>query len=322
MGVTDTIREMRRSFDASSMLMKIIWINIGVFVLLRLSAIVCMFAGNPDFLNTIMAYVQLPSSPAVLLTRPWTVVTYMFAQYDVFHILFNLLWLYWFGTLFMMVANSRQLFALYVLGGLGGALLFLLCYAVMPIFAFHSAMLIGSSASVIAIVTATAILMPDFRMHLLFIGSISLKWIAIATIGLVLIGVTGSNAGGEIAHIGGVAVGAIYALRMKRGHDITRPFNQSFDRMANLWNRFASTIWGSLTTKRTPTQHSGEAASRNASGRTSYASSTSSASAGPKCTDNDREVLDSILDKIKKSGYSALTPEERQRLFDVSRKIK
>ncbi len=320
MGVTDTIREMRRSFDASSMLMKIIWINIGVFVLLRLSAIVCMFAGNPDFLNTIMAYVQLPSSPAVLLTRPWTVVTYMFAQYDVFHILFNLLWLYWFGTLFMMVANSRQLFALYILGGLGGALLFLLCYAVMPVFAFHSAMLIGSSASVIAIVTATAILMPDFRMHLLFIGSISLKWIAIATIGLVLIGVTGSNAGGEIAHIGGVAVGAIYALRMKRGHDITQPFNQSFDRMANLWNRFASTIWGSLTTKRSSGQQSGQSNRQSTSGRPPY--TTSASSAGPKCTDNDREVLDSILDKIKKSGYSALTPEERQRLFDVSRKIK
>lgn len=175
MGVTDTIRQMRRSFDGSTMLMKIIWINIGIFILLRVAAIVCMFAGCPDFINTIMSYVQLPSNPATLATRPWTIVTYMFAQYDVLHILFNLLWLYWFGTLFMMVATQRQLFALYILGGLGGALLFLVSYAVMPVFAFHNAMLIGSSASVIAIVTATAILMPDFRMHLLFIGSISLK---------------------------------------------------------------------------------------------------------------------------------------------------
>lgn len=318
MGVTDTFRKMRRSFDGSTMLMKIIWVNIGVFVLLRLAAIVCMFAGYPYFINTILAYIQLPSSPAILLTRPWTVITYMFAQYDLMHILFNMLWFYWFGTLFMMVANSRQLFALYMLGGLGGAALFLISYAIMPVFAFHSAMLIGSSAAVIAIVTATAILMPDFRMHLLLIGSISLKWIAIATIVLVLIGVTGSNAGGEIAHIGGVAVGALYALRMKRGQDITRPFNRGFDRMANIWNRFASTVWGSFTRKSSqPRQPKRPNSNASFTGH-----SASATNRRPSCDDNDREILDIILDKIKKSGYSALTPEERQRLFDVSRKIK
>lgn len=310
MGVIDTLRRMHRSFDASSMLMKIIWVNIGVFVLLRLAAIVCMFAGVPDMINGILAYIELPSNLARFLTRPWTLVTYMFAQYDVLHILFNLLWLYWFGSLFMMVATKRQLFALYVLGGLGGAALFMLSYAVLPVFAYREGLLIGSSASVIAIVTATAILMPDFRMHLLFIGSISLKWIAIATILLVLIGVTGSNAGGEIAHIGGVAAGAIYALRMKRGHDITRPFNRAFDRIANLWNRFASTVWGTFT-------HNSAKKSPSAT-----AAGAPRTAAGAAFSSDDRDALDAILDKIKKSGYSALTPSERQRLFDVSRKIK
>lgn len=247
MGFTDTLGRMRRSFDGSTMLMKIIWVNIAVFVLLRLAAIVCVFSGAPEFLDTIMSRVQLPSSPLTLASRPWTLITYMFAQYDLMHIIFNMLWLYWFGTLFMMVATQRQLFALYLLGGLGGAALFMAGYAALPALAWHSGVLIGSSAAVIAIVTATAILMPDFRMHLLFLGSVSLKWIAIATIGLVLIGVTGSNAGGEIAHIGGVIVGAVYAVRLRRGHDITRPFNLAFDRIANLWNRFAATVWGTFT---------------------------------------------------------------------------
>lgn len=304
MGVTDTFRQMGRSFGSSTMLMKIIWVNIAVFVLLRLAAIVCVLSGTPEFLDTIMAWVKLPSNPVVLATRPWTILSYMFAQYDLMHIIFNMLWLYWFGTLFMLVATQRQLLALYLLGGLGGAALFMAFYAVLPA---HEGVLIGSSASVIAIVTATSILMPDFRMHLLFLGSVSLKWIAIATIFLVLIGVTGSNAGGEMAHIGGVAVGAIYALRLKRGHDITRPFNTAFHRFANLWNRFASTIRGSSTPSRKASdRHSG----------------TRQASSAPSCASDDREILDSILDKIKKSGYSALTPEERQRLFDVSKKIK
>lgn len=319
MGLTDTVRRMWRSFDASSTLMKIIWVNIAVFVLLRLAAIICVFAGNPAFLITIMSYVQLPSSLPSLLTHPWTLVTYMFAQYDVLHILFNLLWLYWFGTLFMMVATRRQLFALYLLGGLGGAALFLLSYALLPAFAYRSAMLIGSSASVIAIVTATAILMPDFRMHLLLIGPISLKWIAIATIVLVLIGVTGNNAGGEIAHIGGIAVGAIYGLRMKRGHDITRPLNNAFDHIANLWRGLVCSVSGMFSSSRIPKtkidpQHT---ATSTDSGRRQAA-----AAERPNCSKADRETLDNILDKIKKSGYSALTPEERQRLFDVSRKIK
>lgn len=312
MAATDILKQMRRAFDGSTMLMKIIWVNIGVFLLLRLAAIGCMFGGNPEFINTILDFIQLPSNLGLLLTRPWTLLTYMFAQYDVLHILFNLLWLYWFGTLFMMVATPRQMLALYLLGGLGGAALFLLCYATLPVFAYHSAMLIGSSAAVIAIVTATAILMPDFRMHLLFLGAISLKWIAIATIVLVLIGVTGSNAGGEIAHIGGVAVGALYGVRMKRGTDITRPFNRCFDHIANLWNSIAAFFVRSRRSQTSQTRQTGPTSPTDKTGKPGT----------PNCSRDDREALDAILDKIKKSGYSALTPQERQRLFDVSRKIK
>lgn len=303
MAVSDTLRQLRRSFSTSTMLMKIIWVNIGVFVVLRLTAIGGIFSGNPDFINAVLGYVQLPSSPGVLLTRPWTLLTYMFAQYDLMHIVFNLLWFYWFGTLFRMVSTPRQMLALYIYGGLGGAVMFLLAYNLIPTFAYTHGWLIGSSASVIAIVTATAILMPDFRMHLLFIGSVSLKWIAIATIGLVLIGVTGSNAGGEFAHIGGVIVGAWYGLMMKRGQDITRPLNRLFDMFVNGWH--------SITSIRL----------RNKTPESSYKYQSSSASS-PSIDDDDRAQLDEILDKIKKSGYAALTPEERKRLFDVSRRMK
>lgn len=102
MADSGVIDQMRRGFTSATMLMKIIWVNIGVFVVLRLIAIVCMFGGDVDFINTVMKWVQLPSSLPTLATRPWTVLSYMFAQYDVLHILFNMLWFYWFGTLFHM----------------------------------------------------------------------------------------------------------------------------------------------------------------------------------------------------------------------------
>ena len=120
-------------------------------------------------------------------------------------------------------------------------------------------------------------------MHLLLIGSVSVKWIAIVTIVLVLIGVTGSNAGGEIAHIGGVIAGVCYALWVKKGYNLTL--------------RFAR-------------RHSGTASRQADSGHRSG------------LTPDERAQLDAILDKIKKSGYSSLTASERDRLFSVSRKIK
>lgn len=309
MAVMGIIDDMRRGFTQSTMLMKLVWINIAVFVLLRITAIVCMFAGSPDFIHEVMKQVQLPSHLPTLATRPWTVLTYMFAQYDVLHILFNMIWFYWFGIMFRMVCTPRQMLALYIYGGLGGAAAFLLAYNLLPAFAYTNGWLIGSSASVIAIVTATAILMPDLRMNLLLIGSVSLKWIAVATIGLVLIGVTGNNAGGEFAHIGGVIVGAWYGLRMKRGHDITAPLNRLIDMIVNDWRSIVSMKVSNRASSFS--QHTRHADTSNASRPSS-----------PSISEDDREQLDEILDKIKKSGYAALTPDERRRLFDVSRRMK
>lgn len=280
----EAIDRLRTGFRQSSTLMKIVWVNVAVFVLLRLIAIVFVFSGRPDYIDMMLAQVELPSSPAVFLTRPWTLVNYMFAQYDLLHVVFNMLWLYWFGTMFTMTASSRRLLTLYLCGGLAGAVLFMLGYMVLPMFHSSYGSLIGSSASVIAVVTAVAILMPRFKMHLLLIGSVSVKWIAIVTIVLVLVGVTGSNAGGEIAHIGGVIAGVLYGLWIKRGHEF------SFRRPA--WRRAPADAPA-------PSQ-----------------SSDSGLSA------DERAQLDAILDKIKKSGYTSLTPSERERLFSVSRKIK
>lgn len=290
------IDEMRSGFSRSTMLMKIVWINIAVFVLLRLIAIFGMFSASDGFITFVLNLVEMPSKPAILATRPWTPLTYMFAQYDLLHILFNMLWLYWFGTLFRMRCTSRQMLALYLYGGLGGALLFFAAYNLMPVFSGSTGWLIGSSASVMAIVTATAILIPDFRMNLFLIGSVSLKWIAIATIVLVLVGISGSNAGGEIAHVGGIITGALFATRLKKGTDITRPLNSLLDSIANLGKR----------------------------GRfhTNTASQRHDSSTKPHTAADDRRELDIILDKIKKSGYTGLTPDERRRLFELSRNIK
>lgn len=276
MGVIDTLR-------GSAMTVRLIAVNAVVFFLLRVAVIVGLFAGASDVLPRVLSMVELPGSPAALARAPWTLLTYMFAQYDVFHLFFNMVWLYWFGSIFLMRCSQGQLLVLYLYGGLAGALLFVATYMGLPLLGFSAGRLIGSSAAVMAIVTATAVMMPDFEMRLLFVGGIRLKWIAVVTIALVAIGVTGDNAGGETAHIGGIVAGFLFGSGIRRGRDITAPLR----RLA--WRRPAR-----------PAPVSG---------------------GGPSGGGDPRRELDEILDKIRRSGYASLTPDERRRLFDVSKKV-
>lgn len=285
MGIIDRLKY---QWATGSMLVKLIFINIAVFVALHLVTLVLMFAGISA--NTVLQEVELPSYLPAILERPWTIITYMFAQYDLFHILFNMLWLYWFGVIFLLADTSKRMLALYIYCGLGGALLFITYYNAMDM----RGLLIGSSASVIGIVTATAIRHPDYKMGLLFIGEISLKWLAVITIAIDMFSIGGSNAGGHVAHIGGAIIGAVYAVAQKKGFDITRPFNALLDGASNLWKRLSA-----------PRKKAGPASKGATTNR-----------------HDDEATLDDILDKVKKSGYGGLSKEEKQKLFDVSRRIK
>lgn len=297
-----TIETALKRFASATMLMKIVVINIAVFLVLNIISIVMIFAGEESGRFIVEQWVAMPGNFGRLARHAWTPLSYMFSQIEPLHLIFNMLWLYWFGIVFQLLSTPKRMIGLYLLGGLGGAAFYLLAVNTIPYFAGHGGLLIGSSASVIAIVTATAIMAPDYRMNLLFLGAVSLKWIAIVTIGIDLLSVTGSNAGGHIAHLGGAAVGAIFALGLKRGHDITAPLNSLIDAIVNLFRRRPKV--------------------RPARFRASGAPSAPRPKAPSAASAADQAELDNILDKIKKSGYSSLTADERARLFDVSRRIK
>lgn len=297
-----TIETALKRFASATMLMKIVVINVAVFLVLNIISIVMIFAGEESGRFIVEQWVAMPGNFGRLARHAWTPLSYMFSQIEPLHLIFNMLWLYWFGIVFQLLSTPKRMIGLYLLGGLGGAALYLLAVNSLPYFAGHGGLLIGSSASVIAIVTATAIMAPDYRMNLLFLGAVSLKWIAIVTIGIDLLSVTGSNAGGHIAHLGGAAVGAIFALGLKRGHDITAPLNSLINAIVNLFSRRPKV--------------------RPARFRASGAPSAPRPKAPSAASAADQAELDKILDKIKKSGYSSLTADERARLFDVSRRIK
>lgn len=300
------IDDIKRTYSQGSMLLRLILINVAVFVLLHVLVLGGLLFNAPA--EQMLRWIELPTDLGQLLRRPWTVVTYMFAHYGVLHILFNMLWLYWLGRIFMEFFSSKHISGLYLLGGWGGAALYLLAANLLPNLAGHSGVLIGSSAAVIAIVVATAVYVPDYKIGLLFLGEVAIKWVAIVTVAIALLSLDGGNVGGNIAHIGGALVGAWFALRIKQGRDITRPINAFIDSLVGLFNgrqfKFPELKKSSRPSGKKP--QAGTAPERPAANT-------------PADTVSEEE-LDRILGKIKAAGYDALTDEERDKLFKVSRR--
>ena len=289
-----TFKSWIAKFRWASMLMKIIVINTAVFAILSVLKVISVLFMAPGLFSDVLRFVSLPSDLGELLVMPWTLLTYMFSQYEIFHTLFNMLWLYWFGSIFCQLTFPKRLLPVYIYGGLAGALLFLVAFNTLPLFVHTTATLIGSSASVLAVVCATAMIAPDYRVNLLFLGGVSIKWIAIVTVAIDFLSLTGGNFGGHIAHLGGALMGVVYALALRRGTDLAAPLNRLCDKIANLLKPRPKIV-------QQPKQKRGKNVKKETA---------------------SMDEIDTILDKIKKSGYTSLTPEERSKLFSAGQKYK
>jgi hypothetical protein len=208
----------------------------------------------------------------------------MFMHAGFFHILFNMLWLYWLGQIFEEYLGNKRTIGLYILGGLSGALFYLLAYNFLPAFAgaAYGSTVVGASASVMAIIIATATLLPDYSISLMFIGPVKLKWIAIIYVIVDFISIVGPNAGGEVAHIGGALFGFIYIKQLQRGND---------------WIGAIRGIFKSRTKLKVASKNS----DRNSNSK-------------PR-----QEEIDRILDKISQTGYESLNKQEKEILFRASK---
>ena len=304
------IDNLRSRYAAATVPVRFVMVNVAVFVIVRVVALVCLLFAV-DAMPAI-ELLEMPSNPVKFLHQPWSVISYMFLHYDVMHILFNMLWLYWFGAMFHQIFGTRRFVGLYFLGGIGGALLYMLAYNVLPLFSSTEGLLLGASASVLAIVAATAVRQPDYKVGLLFFGQISLKWIAIVTIFIDVISIGSSNAGGHIAHLGGALTGAAFALADRRGTDITAWFNRAIDWIVNLTRRRPRVKVGNF--------HNSPFTRTKQQPRTDKQQYERDNGRRNSMTPAEEAEMDEILKKIKLSGYSSLTAEEKRRLFEVSKR--
>lgn len=292
MGVLkDNIRPILRRKD---ILVRLIVINVAVFLFLTVINLTKLFEIN--ITDIVMDYLVVPSNLSLLASRFWTPLTYMFVHVDFFHILFNMLVLYWFGQIFLAHFSAKNLGNLYVLGGLAGAIIYILAFNTIPLFAkIDNAVMLGASASVMAIVFAAAFYRPNTEVFLFFLFRVKIIYIALFIFILDFIGITGdSNPGGHIAHIGGALMGYFFAKQYLQGRDITKWLNKIIDSIVNL----------SKPSKKMKVKHKKKESDYEYNER----------------KNNQSEEIDRILDKIKAAGYSSLTKEEKKRLFDASNK--
>jgi membrane associated rhomboid family serine protease len=282
---------------------KIILINTVMFLSLLLVKVISTLSQAPEIYGWLIDMIRLPAEPQKLLYKPWTLITYFFAHEDIFHILFNLLFFYWFGRLVVEYLGARRLVGLYMLGGIAGGVAYILIYNLLPYFQADlvGSRMLGASAAAFSVAVGASTLLPNYTFNLLFLGPIRIKYIAFFYIVLSLAQSIGPNAGGNLAHLGGAVIGYLYIKLLQNGTDIGKPVYALME------------VWGRLFKKRPPMRvtYREKQVYRNT---TVYSASSASSSIETP----DQDEIDTILDKISRSGYESLTKEEKQKLFRAS----
>jgi membrane associated rhomboid family serine protease len=279
---------------------QLIIINVIVFVVLGVLMVFSKILGFESIFEMIHDQFTIPASFGEFLTRPWTIITYSFMHdlSGIIHILFNMIALYWFGRLFVEYLGSDKLIALYILGAISGAVLYLITHNTIPFFIEQPSLgMVGASAAVIAIVVSTAVLLPDYTFFLLLIGPVKIKYVAAITVFLSFLGTVGTNPGGNIAHLGGAIMGFVYIKQLQRGVNWGGWITILIEWFRNI---FSSKPKVKVTYRKSEPSMTGKNFSK-----------TSKAS---------QEEIDAILDKISDRGYESLSKEEKEKLFNASKK--
>ena len=284
---------MKAFFAQKSALNYLLIANVGIWIMVAMVNVVAWLFKS-ESVNILVRFMALPSNLQVLATKPWTAITYMFLHERFWHLFFNVWMLYFGGMIFVRFLSDKKLVWTYVIGGLFGALFFVLAYNVFPVFedVKQSSFVMGASASVLAILVAAASYKPDYELNLLLFGRLKFKWLAIIFVVIDLLSISAENPGGHIAHLGGALYGFLYGFLMRKDFDFGKifPFPK---RNGMKYTRYK-------TVKDEPKRP------------------VSDEQYNQQQAEKERDV-DAILDKIAKNGYTSLTQDEKDFLFKNSR---
>lgn len=302
MSIADEIKD---SFKTGSVLTRLIYINLGVFLAVNIVLIFFFLLGvnnietlNIYFHKKVLTYMMVSADLTKLIFKPWTLITYMFLHSNFWHILFNIIWLFLFGRIFLRYLHEKLMLSTYILGGISGALLFILLYNIFPGMKNLPDEMLGASAGVMAVAMTICFYVPNFTVYVPLIGPVKLKYIAIFFIITDIMQIASYNAGGHIAHLGGAIYGYFFVQQYKRGKNPGRGVNNLIDSIAVLFKPQKRRMKVSYK--------------RNAKEMTDMEYN--------KYKSQTQEEVDRILDKIAKTGYDSLSKKEKETLFKMGSK--
>ena len=290
--MTSFSQDIKNKLSNLNVLEKIIAINVVVFAI---GYILTKTLSLPN--ETSLKWIELPSNFSDFILKPWAIITYGFTHYDFWHILFNMLWLYFIGRMFLNLFSAKMALNIYFLGAISGGLLFMLGYTLLPNVFGNTSSLVGASAAVRALLIFICAYMPNQEVRF-FTFNLKLWYIGAAIVVLDVLGLFGLNAGGNLAHLGGALLGYYYAKQLIKGKDIGKGFEKFMDAFINMFK----------SSKKAPlkTVH------KNKSKVGGYTK-------GEFNQFNNQKKIDVILDKISKSGYDSLTAKEKEFLFKAGK---
>jgi len=292
--------KIRYKIQTATVTEKLIAINVLVFILFfLLRTVAYLFQIPSDFL---VEWFVFPKEPMEFLMKPWSIITYSFLHSGIWHILSNMLILYFSGVYFLNYFSPKRLLNYYFLGVIIGALVYMLSYNLFPAFqGTGRSYLMGASAGVMAVLIGIASHIPNMSVRLMIIGNIKFWWIAAFLVVLDIIQIPMGNAGGHLAHLGGAALGYLYTNQLQKGNDIGKGFENIMDSMASLFK---------------PKEKKARMKTVHRTGKT--------AKKAPKAKrsidrNEKQKRVDAILDKISKSGYESLSKTEKDFLFQAGK---
>jgi len=291
------IGDIKSFFKNGDGLSRLIFVNVTVFIVLLITAVVAQFNCRTVHLEEYPnIYLSSTSDLELLARKPWTILTHMFAHIEVGHFLFNLVTLFTVGKLFRHFLGSKRLVANYILGGLTGFLVYLICYNIFPGLNSKSSIL-GASAAVMSLIITIGMVKPNYSIKLFGVFEMKLIWLCGILVFVDLISLQkGFNSGGHLGHLGGALFGFFYARNYNEGKNMASWFENLLSRISSLFNgKKRSDLHTVHKRPKTDEQFNVEKASR-------------------------QKRIDQILDKISRAGYDSLTKEEKDFLFKYSQK--
>ncbi len=287
--VQSILDDIKAQFSYGNMIARIILVNLFVIIVINLVKV--FTPPGSDFFHHMMFYIGLPAETFKWFTRPWTLLTHMFVHQGVWHFVWNMLMLYWFGRIVGDLIGDRKILPLYLIGGLAGGVFFLLWVQ----FSGYTGYAIGASGAVMCFVLAAAFLSPDYNMRLLFLGDVKLKYVAVGILMIDILFYSAGNPGGTSAHIGGAIMGGLYVAMLQSGRDITAPIQRFIEYLGKKRSVAARPKMQVVYNKKRPER------------------------VEPPRELDVQEQIDAILDKINATGYDSLSKEEKEFLYEASK---